>query len=187
MQIYLEETSLPLQICSLCFGRCENWDAFRTRCQANNTQLRLQYAELTWESETDGGGDPEECSPVPKKEGDDDTDSDSQEEEYKIMLEPADEESMDEEEGDGEGEEESYQAADCLEDEVCPLEVSSGSRSSSNNNNSDANQVILRASHVICVPNYFLSLCRCSSAKSVASTCGGCWPSASTRSNTRGI
>lgn len=144
MQIYLEETSLPLQICSLCFGRCENWDAFRTRCQANNTQLRLQYAELTWESETDGGGDPEECSPVPKKEGDDDTDSDSQEEEYKIMLEPADEESMDEEDGDGEGEEESYQAADCLEDEVCPLEVSSGSRSSSNNNNSDANQVILR-------------------------------------------
>lgn len=29
-----------MQICSLCFGRCENWASFRSRCQDNDEELR---------------------------------------------------------------------------------------------------------------------------------------------------
>lgn len=32
-----------MQICSLCFGRCENWDGYQSRCQANDEFLRKKY------------------------------------------------------------------------------------------------------------------------------------------------
>lgn len=44
---------MPLQICSLCFGRCENWDSFRGKCLANDGELRRKAAYYTWDSETD--------------------------------------------------------------------------------------------------------------------------------------
>lgn len=67
-QIYLEETNLPMQICSLCFGRCENWDSFRSRCQANNDQLRAQCPEVEWESDEEKEQEDEVyIKPVPCK------------------------------------------------------------------------------------------------------------------------
>lgn len=32
-----------MQICSLCFGRCENWESFRSRCQNNDGVLRAAF------------------------------------------------------------------------------------------------------------------------------------------------
>lgn len=34
---------MPMQICSLCFGRCENWESFRSRCQNNDGVLRAAF------------------------------------------------------------------------------------------------------------------------------------------------
>lgn len=50
-QVDLDE-NMPLQICSLCFGRCENWESFRSRVQANEEELRRNLYQFVWDSET---------------------------------------------------------------------------------------------------------------------------------------